>query len=93
MYRRTRHYQYHEDRMTRAWTVEERKRLGERGHHPDIYPPELSKLRSMIVITDFESSTPVTHCFELYRTSRINCYSLLNQQQTLENTYWLEPGL
>ena len=76
MCRRTRKYQDQVDRMMRAWAATERKRCEERGHHPDIYPPELPALCRVIEITDFDSGTPVTHRFELYRTSRIDCYSV-----------------
>ena len=43
------------------------------GHHPD-YPPELPELRRLIEITDYDTSIPVTHQIELYRSNRIDCY-------------------
>lgn len=48
------------------------------GHHPD-YPPELpdftSQARRLIEITDYDTSIPVTHQIELYRSNRIDCYN------------------
>ena len=76
MYRRTRKYQDQVDRIARARAAKERKRFEECGHHPDKYPPELPALRKVIEITDFDSGIPVTHRLELYRTSRIDCYSV-----------------
>jgi len=76
MYRRTRQYQGQVDRMARARAVKEKKRLEEHGHHPDTYSPELPALRRVIEITGFDSGTPVTHRFELYRTLWIDCYSV-----------------
>jgi hypothetical protein len=72
MYRRTRKYQ---EQITRSAKAKARREIArEEGHHPD-YPPELPELRRVILITDYDTGTPITHKIELYRTTRIDCYN------------------
>ncbi|GGB96936.1 hypothetical protein GCM10011352_23850 [Marinobacterium zhoushanense] len=73
MYQRSRKYQQKITQNAKAKAERERRRI--EGHHPD-YPPELPELRRKLVITDYDTGTPVTHQFELYRSNRIDCYNV-----------------
>lgn len=36
--------------------------------------PELPLLRREVIVTDFDTGTPVTHTMHLYRSDRVDCY-------------------
>ena len=73
MYRRNRMYQEHMTKYAKARAAREEMRIN--GIHPE-YPSELPELRRLIIITDYDTGTPVTHRLELYRSNRIDCYNV-----------------
>lgn len=60
-------------RCAKARGAREEKRID--GIHPE-YPSELPELRRLIKITDYDTSTPITHQIELYRNNHIDCYNV-----------------
>ena len=72
MYRRSRKYQEYVTKYAKARAAREEKRI--KGIHPE-YPSELPALRRLIKITDYDTSTPVTHRIKLYRSNRVNCHN------------------
>jgi hypothetical protein len=43
------------------------------GPSPD-YPPDLPKLRRVVVVIDYDQGTPVIETMRLYRTNRVDSY-------------------
>jgi hypothetical protein len=73
MYRRTSKYQ---KILSKSYTsgVKTESHLEQNiDHQPGWGIP---KLRRVIEITDFDSSEPIVHKFELYKTDRIYCYGV-----------------
>lgn len=64
MYQRSRKYQQHIAKHAREKADREKARRD--GYHPD-YPPELPELHRVILTTDYDTGTPITHQIQLYR--------------------------
>lgn len=60
--------------LAQARAARERRRL--EGPAPD-YPPDLPELRRELLVVDYDTGTPVTHHFALYRSDRVDCYRVV----------------
>ena len=67
VYRRSNRYSR---RLAAARAARERKRL--EGEAPD-YPADLPKLRRALLVIDYDSGAPIAHHWVLYRTNRVDC--------------------
>jgi hypothetical protein len=87
MYRHSKKYQAQVARLASARAAKERDRLS--GDLPD-YPLDLTYLRRIIEITDFDTGALVTHRIELHRSDRIDCYNVSIDGKPWKKTYWVE---
>ena len=73
MYRRTSKYQ---KILSKSYTsgVKTESHSEQNVDHQPVW--EIPKLRRVIEITDFDSSEPIVHKLELYKTDRIDCYDV-----------------
>jgi hypothetical protein len=71
MYRRTSKYQ---NILSKSYTsrVKTESHLEQNVDHQPVW--EIPKLSRVIEITDFDSSEPIVHKLELYKTNRIDCF-------------------
>lgn len=82
MYRRTAKYQAQCRSLDRARA--RRDELRQAGDAPD-YPADLPELRVVIEVTRLDvGPEPEKHRFELYRTSRVDCYRVM-----VDDELWL----
>ena len=51
--------------------------------------PELPLLRRTVVVTDYDSGTPVVNTLELFRTGRVDCYrAVANGKPWIDRVGW-----
>jgi hypothetical protein len=64
------------------------KETARMAREPARHMPELPELRRVVTVTDYDRGEPVTHTFELHRSSRVDSYRVVVDGQPWKRCGW-----